>query len=220
MECGVSGSAVTTVVNQPLDIQRLINYINAAWIDIQELHADWNFMRQSFQFNTAAGQQVYTPLQIGIPVVGTVTAIGNWKVDSFRNYLTSGGVGGEQFMTHYDYDTFNNLYLFGGQRLIQQQPIAFTVDMTKNLVLGPTPNDIYTVNGQYFRKPAELVADADEPSIPSEFHLGIVYKAMMSYGSYEAAPEVYQRGQDEYNKMRSKIEIDQLPPMTMGAPLV
>lgn len=219
LECGVSGAALTTLINQPLEIQRLVGWVNAAFLEIQESHADWNFMRESFQFNTVLGQQAYTPVQAGIPVSGTETVLGNWKKDSFRLYSTAQGVTNENFMPYYYYDTFRNLYQFSSSRLIQTRPIAFTADPDKNLLLGPVPDGVYTVNGEYFIRPYELVADTDVPVLPSQFHLVIVYRAMMHYGAFEAASEVYQRGLTEFNKMKAKLEIDQLPQITFGAPL-
>jgi hypothetical protein len=47
----------------------------------------------------------------------------------------------------------------------------------------------------------------------------IVYRAMMFYAGYEAAPEVYQRGELEFKRLMNRLEIDQLPDMVSGPPL-
>ena len=47
----------------------------------------------------------------------------------------------------------------------------------------------------------------------------VVYRAMMYYGGYEAAPEVLSRGSEEYQRLYSRLEIDQLPTMVNGPPL-
>jgi len=219
VECGVSGAPPSTLANQPAEIQRLINWVNAAWIDVQETHADWDFMRSPVEFQTTANKEIYTAQDIGIPTGVDGTILGNWKLDSFRIYRTSFGVTNETFLINYGFDIFRNLYEFGSSRLIRCNPVAFAVDPQKNIRLGQVPDDIYTVNGEYFRKPSELVADADIPSMPSEFHLTIVYRAMMHYGAYEAATEVWERGNAEFTRMKTKLEIDQLPSMEMGEPL-
>jgi len=219
VECGVSGAAPTTLVNQPAEIQRLTNWINAAWTDIQELHTDWDFMRSPFQFDTIANTETYTPEDIGIPTGVDGTILGNWKQDSFRIYYKALGVTNESFLSFCRYDMFRDIYEFGGSRLNRSRPVDFTVDPQKNIRLGQVPDDIYTVNGEFFKKPSELVADTDAPSMPSEFHLTIVYRAMMHYGAYEAATEVWQRGSSEFTRMKTKLEIDQLPAMEMGEPL-
>jgi hypothetical protein len=47
----------------------------------------------------------------------------------------------------------------------------------------------------------------------------IVYRAMMYYAGYEAAPEVMSRGEFEYKRLSSRIDIDQLPTTVSGPPL-
>ena len=47
----------------------------------------------------------------------------------------------------------------------------------------------------------------------------IVYRAMMFYGGYESAPEVYQRGEAEFKRLMSRLDIDQLPTLVSGPPL-
>jgi hypothetical protein len=55
--------------------------------------------------------------------------------------------------------------------------------------------------------------------MPEAYHLMIVYKAMQSYGLYEAAPEVLSRGQIEYQKLLTQIEREQIPDVYLGQPL-
>jgi hypothetical protein len=47
----------------------------------------------------------------------------------------------------------------------------------------------------------------------------IVYRTMMFYGGYEAAPEVYQRGETEFKRLMNRLEIDQLVVPVSGPPL-
>lgn len=218
-ECGVSGAAPTTLANQPAEIQRLIGWVNAAWLDIQELHADWDFLRAPFEFQTTANKETYTATEVGIPTGADGAILGQWKQDSFRIYNTAMGVSNESFLTYCEYDKFRDIYEFGSSRLIRSKPVEFTVDPQKILRLGQVPDGVYTVNGEYFKKPSEMVADADIPAMPSEFHLTIVNRAMMFYGRYEAATEVWQGGNTDYLKMKTKLEIDQLPTLQMGEPL-
>jgi len=49
--------------------------------------------------------------------------------------------------------------------------------------------------------------------------MAIVYRAMMYYAGYEAAPEVLSRGDFEYRRLYSRMEIDQLPTIVSGPPL-
>jgi hypothetical protein len=212
-ECGVSGSDPVTVLNQTGEMKRLVDWINSAWMDIQNTHADWFFLRTPVSFNSVVGQQSYTAAQAGI------TALGSYKIDSFRLYSQSLGASNEMILPFKPYDDFRNLYMFGANRTLQQRPVFFTVDQQKNFLLGPLPDDVYVVNGEYYLQPSEMAANADTPSMPSQYHMAIVYRAMMHYGEYEAAPEVYQHGEIEFQKLMFRMEVDQLPQLSFGAPL-
>lgn len=213
-ECGVAGANPTTTVNQVAEINRLVGWIQQAWMEIQSLRADWLFMRDavSFQATPAIGGS-YTPAQVGEP------NLAGYKKDSFRCYSAAVGVSNEQILPFLPYDQFRNLYLFGANRTIQARPILFTVDPQKNFLVGPVPNDTFVIDGEVFAQPQEFINDTDLPRMPAQFHMAIVYKAMQSYGAYENAPEVYSRGQGEYGKMLARLIIDQTPTIGYGASL-
>ncbi len=220
-EAGASGAVPTTVLNQVEEINRLVGWINAAWLDIQSLHADWDWMRTAFSFSTVAGQGVYSPVQAGavLPGAPAVSNLGNWKRDSLRKYLIANGPSGEMILPFIPYGTFRDMYLFGSMRTTYSTPAAFTLDPQKYLLLGNAPDAIYNVNGEYYGLPTALALDADVPAMPSQFHMAIVWKALAHYGMFEAASEVVTRGEAEYKKFKLRIEADQLPRITFGAPL-
>lgn len=214
-ECGVSGSAPTTLQGTlPGEIARLAGWINTAWTEIQQARADWFFLRQSVLFTaTAANGRSYTPAQAGI------AQLGSYKPDSFRCYPASAGVAASQILPWQPYDSFRNYWMFGANSLVNGRPFMFSVDPRKNLVLGPAPNEDYVIEGEAYLAPQPLVNDADTPSMPDQFHMLVVYKAMQYYGAYENAPEVYDRGAAQYGPMLSRLTVDQAPQITWGGAL-
>ncbi len=78
--CGVASADLTTVIAQSGENQRIINWVNESWLDIQAMKQDWLWSRKEFAFPTVAGQTAYTPTQIGL------SDFGLWARDSFRNY--------------------------------------------------------------------------------------------------------------------------------------
>jgi hypothetical protein len=56
------------------------------------------------------------------------------------------------------------------------QPEAFAI-IGSNLVLLPTPGAGYSIKHLYYRQTVELVADADEPLIPDQWHGAVVAAA-------------------------------------------
>ena len=215
-ECGVSGSTLTTLQTPTsLEAVRMNNWIATAWETIQTLREDWQFMRQPFSFTGIASQQSYAPG--AYPV--SLTSFGNWKRDSFRCSTVGLNNGDEQLLNFLPYDRFRNLYQYGQMRSVTQRPVVVSVDPQKNLLLGPKPDVAYVINGEYYTAPVTLSADADTPTMPARYHRMIVYLAMMYYGGFEAATEVYQRGENEYKRTLAQLQIDQLPTMMSGAPL-
>lgn len=148
-----------------------------------------------------------------------LTDFGMWAKDTFRNYQTSVGLLSEIFMDSIDYETWRNSYQYGALRYTQTRPMQIAVSPAKAICLGPTAAAGYTVTGDYYSVPAELSSDTSSPTMPDQYHMAIVYRAMMSYGAFEAAPEVYQRGELEYNKMMRRIALDRLPTLTFSGAL-
>lgn len=217
VECGVSGPALSTVAGQLAGSEnaRMVAWIQQAWIDIQTSKEDWLFLREPFQFNTVTQQQIYTPAQAGI----TLTDFGNWKRDSFRCSSVGSNYADEQLLNYMEWTTFRNLYIYANMRFTYARPVVVTIDPHKNLGFGAIPDIPYVIVGEYYTQPVPLTLDADEPAIPTRFHMMIVYRAMMYYAGYEAAPEVMSRGEFEYKRLASRLEIDQLPTVVSGPPL-
>ena len=213
-ECGVSGTS-TSVVNATGEWSRLVNWVITAWEDIQTDYPEWEWMRKSVSFQTTANKGEYSPTTDLL-----LTDFGSWRENSFRMYLTSAGVGSEMLLGFKEYNEFRDYYLLASRKTTYSRPTEITVSPSKTLILGLAPDSIYTVSGEYFKNPVTLALDADVPDLPSRFHMAIVYKAMMSYGAYEAASDVYQRGEAQYKQMINKIRYDQLPMIVRGSALV
>jgi hypothetical protein len=217
VECGVSGPPLTTVAGQLAGSEnaRMVTWIQTAWNDIQTSKEDWLFLREPFQFNTVSLQQIYTPVQAGL----TTATFGNWKRDSFRCSSVGSNYTDEQLLNYMEWTTFRNLYIYANMRNTYTRPVVVTVDPHKNLGFGAIPDIPYVIVGEYYTQPVELTVDGDEPAIPSRFHMIIVYRAMMYYAGYEAAPEVMSRGEFEYKRLSSRFDIDQIPTVVSGPPL-
>lgn len=216
VECGVSGPELPTAQNLTGEAARMAAWVNSAWVDIQTAKEDWQWMRAPFEFNTVAQQQTYTPTQAG---VGSTFA--NWKRDSFRCSSVGQSYRDEQLLNYMEYTTFRNLYQYANMRTTYARPVVVTIvpGTNKSLGFGSIPDQAYVIAGEYYKKPTELSADTDEPDLPSRFHMMIVYRAMMFYAGYEAAPEVYSRGEVEFKRLMNRLDIDQLPTPVSGPPL-
>lgn len=212
-ESATSGTGITTVVNQFGEYKKLIDWINMAYVDIQNMYVHWDFLRKDLEFNTIEGVQNYSKTGIGLDDYG------EWSLDSMRCYLADNGISGEQHLTPVSWDEFRDMYLFGTTRTQVGMPYYVAQKPDSSLMFFPTPNDIYTINGEYFRKPHELVLDVDEPLFPDKFHMAIVYRALMMFAVDANAQELFVVGDRESRKLIAKMEQVLLPSIIFGGAL-
>lgn len=213
VECGVSGPTLSSAQNLSGESARIASWVQQAWIDIQTSKEDWLFLRESFTFNTTSTVWEYSATDAGL------TDFGNWKRDSFRCSTVGFDHKDEQLMNYMEWTTYRNLYQYANMRQTYARPVVVSIMPNKDLAFGAIPNSAYVIDGEYYTQPKGLSLDTDIPLIPDRFHMIIVYRAMMYYAGYESAPEVLARGDFEYRRLYSRMEIDQLPTIVSGPPL-
>lgn len=83
--------------------------------------------------------------------------------------------------------------------------VAYYANGTINVF--PVPNSAYTVKLTYYKKPTELVADADVPELPSEFAeliiLGAAYRALQIKDNYDQAGVL----QNKFDEILQKLAV-------------
>lgn len=221
-ECRVAGTGPSTVIAQVGRLADIVAWVAQAYTEIQS-SKDWNWLRSTFTVNTVANDDTYAYSDCtDSRLSATISRFGKWWLDHHGEpnctiYLTSAGVGGENYLTPIDWASFRERYKRGTQTT--GQPIHVAIDPQNNLVLGPKPDAIYTINGEYQMSPQTLAANVDVPEMPARFHSLIMYRAMEKYGASNNAPEVFNRGGYEGRIMMRGLERDQLPPVTLAGPL-
>lgn len=211
-KCGISGSGPSSVTGQSGELLRIVNWVQEAWLDLQRKRKMWWWMRADFAFVTTAGQQDY------IPSVAGINDLSAWHMDTLRAYRTADGVGDEQFLVEWEYQTLRNTYQYGDQ--VNGRPVVAAVrPRDRALLLGSIPDAAYTVRGEYQRAARPFNSGLDVPSIPEEYHMIIVYGAMMKYAFYENAPEVLADGRMNYNMLLDQLMENQTDDITLGEPL-
>jgi hypothetical protein len=211
-EAGVSGTGPASVLSQTGEMKRIVDWVNTAWEDIQLSRTNWNWMRADFSFDTTLDDYDYTAAEAGI-----TTRFSQWDTDTIKSFRTSVGVSNEFELGELLYSRYRSIYLVGPQP--SGTPICFSLAPDRKLLLGPKPDGVFTVSGQYWKTPQVLAVDADEPEMPAEFHMLIVWKALEMYGYYEAASECVGRGQKYGNRYMNRLELNQLPDVMMAEPL-
>lgn len=223
-ECEIPGTtAPSTVVGQSGQLLRLVNWIAASYEDLQNAKDHWRWLRRPFTFNTVANDDSYAYTDAtDVDATGAITRFSHWwahdEADQYQCYLTASGVSAQYRLIYLPWEQFKFLYRFSTQTA--STPINVSVDHQNNLVLGPKPNGIYTVTGDFQRSMQTLALDADIPEMPLAYHMLIVYRAMEKYGSNSVAAEVFARAQLESARLMNALTLNQLPMMGVAAPLI
>jgi hypothetical protein len=215
-ESGLQGPTPSAVTGLSGMDQRLVDWILSAYEDIQSLHESWLFRQVEFAFPTIASTQNYTPTALGY------TDLGAWKFDPDHNNLSGiriySAISDEQDLVYVPWDEFRATYKLGSFRTQSGRPTIFSIKPDMSMDLWAIPDAVYTVNGEYIKNLQTMTANGDIPIMP-DFHMAIVWKALMLYGAFEGAPEAYAHGQAEYAKLIAKLEINQLSKLSWGSPL-
>lgn len=217
-ECSASLTGPTDTTSQIGRLGQIVKWVNSAWMDIQTRHDDWNFMRSSFTLATTSGDGRYT--YSDCTDTGTAVAIANfrsWLMDKFKIYQTSAGQGTETYLRPMSYTDWYWRYNTGAQTNGPPRFVIIAPDSA--ILLAQVPDGAYTVKGEYMKAATELSGDTDIPEMPGEYHMAIVYRAMMKYGRYNAAAEVHADGQENYVRMMKEMSRTYRPAQLIGGPL-
>jgi len=223
-ECDISGgdTVPAAVTDQVGELQRVVNWISQAWTEIQNRHTNWRWMRVGFTVNTTSGDGSYAFGDCTDDLTSSaISTFSRWLVDDEEDpgkiYLSSGGVGTQTWLTYANWNDFKSIYRIGTQN--NAYPIHVSIDPQDNLIIGPKPNDIYVIKGDFQRGEQSFAANSDTPDMPSRFHKLIVYEAMKKYGFFESASEILARSNYEANKLMRQLEANQLPDLPVGGPM-
>jgi hypothetical protein len=209
-EAGLSGTGPASVLSQTGEMKRIVDWISAAYEDVQNLHATWRFLRNDFSFSTIASTQDYTPAAVGLGDFAT------WKKNDIRIYSS---INDEDPLEYYPWEIFRDAFFVGSNRTQTGRPTVVTIRPNNALALWQIPDAVFTVNGEYYKSAQTMTANDSSPLIPARFQMILVWKGLMHYGAYAGAEEKYAHGNNEFKRLLASLEFDQLEDTTYGEPL-
>jgi len=208
-EAGITGSGPTSVTGQTGQLLRLVNWVQQAWVEIQLMRPNWNFMHSEFSFNTVVDQRDY------LAADHSINDMKLWDENSFIAHETAEGESTQFPLIYLKYATWRDTYRVGMNVRTSDKPVYITVLPTNKIRFEPAPDKVYTIEGDYKRSTQYITADADElTNFPDDFHMLIVWQALKYYGHYENAPEVLEEAEVNFDNLLFRLEIEQLPEMS------
>lgn len=218
----VSSAAISTVVNQTGKELDIVDAVNIAWGRIQNLHSTWNWMRAEFSAPLTAvtppAEARYTAASFGI------TRFRDWVRDivggpnsyrAFSLYLTATGLSDEAPIAETSFELWKNTY---GRGVVEaKRPKVWAKAPDRRFCLGHPPDAAYTLKGEYWMSNQTLAEDDDEPEMPEDYHMAIVWLAVQILTEKdESAQDVYERAQRKYDELIFRLERDELPSLEIG----
>jgi hypothetical protein len=208
-KCGISGNGPALVTGQTGEMGRIVNWVQEAWIELQNRSRDWDWMRAEFCLTTVALQQEYTISS------ASLTDFSRWHLETLRAYRADIGVADQQWLVAWNYGIFRDTFMFASQTT--SRPTVFAVrPRDKALLFGSIPDDAYEIRGEYQKAARPFLTGSEKPLLPEEFHMLIVYGAMLKYAYYENAPEVAQSAQLMQGPMLKDLMANQAPEFSHG----
>lgn len=202
----IEGVLPSTVVGQSGRLLKVVNWVNDAWSEIQNMRENWEWMRQDFSYALSENTMRYTAASFNL------TNHSRWVKDarSVTIYDTSTGVSDENELAFLKYSDYRIKYDRGTQTA--GRPIEWTVTPANEFAVGPKPDGSgFTVTGEYYQGNEALALDADVPDLPARFHDVIVWKALMKLAKSDENRDGFEYAEMLYNDLLAALQRDQLP---------
>jgi hypothetical protein len=207
-ECGIAGSGPSAVTAQTGINAKIVNWVLTAHEEIQLKHPRW-------RFDWAQATKVLAAQESYNPTSDWSLSARTWDWDGAYVYVTASGATARQPLSYEPWHCYRELNLQGSSG----QPQWITEAPDKTIRLYPIPNTTYTVALDYYRKPEVLAANSDTPRMPSQYHMAIVWRAVMLYCGHDENTPLYQQAKINFDHLMSRMEDTELDPLETAEPL-
>lgn len=197
-ESGISGSGPESVLNQKAILQKVVEWVRQADLDVKRLQEDWLFMWRMSNANFSTGIRKYDGQSLGLSNMQAIQSL-DINGDVLQVYTW------EQFKL--------NKYHLGTE---QGKPDTYTIQPDGLIVLHPVPDKNYTAIAEYNLSVVAMTDDNDVSLIPTQYHDVILHKALMYYASHEEDNSLYQVSLARYETALSELSANYLPRISLG----
>lgn len=198
-ECGISGDGPSNVSGQVGHYAKIVDWVKSAHEEIQTKQTNWRFDWANVEVALIAGQEYYSTSALGVDAR-------SWDFDSMYVYDTASGPASRTWLTRADYPTYRHIRVPS----VHGRPIHVAWTPDKRLGLYPIPQSGLTASLDYFRSPEVMTGNTTVPRIPAEYHMAIVWRAVMFFCGDEENPALYALAEKNFKSIMSKMEITEL----------
>lgn len=207
-ECGLSGEGPADVEKANSMHRRVCDWVNDAYLQICQTHRNWSFLLYQTSGDVLlTGKARYTSADLKLDNLNllhhlrikpatansrsyTYLPYQNWVDDP---HLYPRGVGKPNWVS---FSSHESEAYPGGRWLFDTQP-----------------DQDYTLLARFWRDPAPLKDNFDEPLIPKAYRKSIVWKAKEFYAMYDESQADLSDAQKNFSQVHVRMESKFLPPM-------
>lgn len=182
-EIGGDSSIPTDTTTATGEALRYVNWVDQAWVDIQEAKRSWRWM-----IDEATGEEAIAIGDTSVILVGD-----NTDYEELRPYDPNGcphvlfyqdsiGVTDAREVELIPWQEFNGFYDSGRFNSSSGPAQYCSVAPDGTLRFYPKADVAYRLKYQYRKTQQALTADATTPLMPAKFHMLIVWLALSYYG--------------------------------------
>lgn len=191
-------------------IDKIVNWVRDAWVNIQTERTDWLFRTAEFSKPLVIGNGKYSAASLNLDLAAWLPDTGSRYTMSL--YDPAIGVADEGVIPQQSFDYWRDHYGRGAQT--SNRPVMWAIHPDGSLLLGPAPDKAYVLNGLYKRAAQRLVNDGDTPIIPEEFHNAIIGRALELMINSDEAYDVLVPKATVHAPVYASLVIAQTPQVT------
>lgn len=186
-------------------MKNVVDWVQSAHKEIQLRSPTWGFDWDSATPPLTPGKTRYEP-------------VGDWalqvKTMAPDGVVMVGPGGVLNWVSELSWAQFRQMQPVTGEGL----PAYFAIAPDKALHLSTAPPAGWTLRLDYYRRPQVLLASTDEPRMPEEYHMAIVWRAVMMWCAHDENEQLLARVTPVYRDLVRKMLFTETPSSDIGIP--
>lgn len=195
----------TTVLAQTGELKDIVDWTGQAWVEIQG-QKHWSWMWENPTVTILANTST---------LAQTVSAE-RYIFDTAYVPATTGTTSRK--MRYYAWDEFRRRFPSGD--IVAGTPYSWTVRPDGAIAVNSKPTANMDITLERYATPTYLTADTDQPGMPADLRMLIVWMALMKHADELEAGARRSTAQDNASRLMRDLNTRCLPALRLGAPLM
>lgn len=201
-DCSIQGEGPTSVIGQTGIYAKLVRWVKEAYVEIQALPHDYDWMRAEMALPLLAGTGTYDLLSGA-----------SWNRPDVRRFMSN-----NSWLVSPS-GVRSRVLVIDHAKMLRDWPLTTTVGTPSVVTIRPNrtvtfnfvPSTSFTWNVEAKLTPESLSAGDHVPSMPEQHHDAIVFKAKMKYATHDGDMELWKAARSEFNGAMSRLIIETVP---------